>query len=86
MCTNHFTSPKPVRRHMPAPVVFCALNSRTHVSVRELGDALAEDLEVRGTTFAAVITSRQDARRFALCMPSTRTAIELKTWYHRNPN
>ena len=54
--------------------------------VIELGDALAEELEVRGTTFDAVITSREDARRLALCMPSTRTAIELKTWYHRNPN
>ena len=54
--------------------------------VIELGDALAEELEVRGTTFDQVITSREDARRLALCMPSTRTAIELKTWYHRNPN
>jgi len=54
--------------------------------VIELGDALAEELEVRGTTFTAVITSREDARRLALCMPSTRTAIDLKTWYHRNPN
>ena len=54
--------------------------------VIELGDALAEELEVRGTTFDEVITSREDARRLALCMPSTRTSIELKTWYHRNPN
>lgn len=54
--------------------------------VIELGDALAEELEVRGTTFGAVIVSRYDARRFALCMPSTRTVIELKTRYHRNPN
>jgi acyl-homoserine lactone acylase PvdQ len=54
--------------------------------VIELGDALATELEVRGTTLGAVITSRNDARRLALCMPSTRTAIELKTLYHRNPN
>ena len=63
---------------------------RDAVSAREvgieLGEALAEELEVRGTTFGAVIASRDDARRFAFCMPSTRTAIELKTRYHRNPN
>ncbi len=55
--------------------------------VIELAEAVSGELSARGMNLEQVLgPTRDDARAFALGMPSTFVSIELKTRYHRDPN